>query len=70
MSAQSKAWHVFAGSNTDSNPTRGMVVFLRFFCNCVVLCASRALATGSSPVQIVLPSIEIQISELIDFEWA
>jgi hypothetical protein len=29
-----------------SNPIRGMVVFVRLFCVCVVLCVGSGLATG------------------------
>jgi hypothetical protein len=57
---QSKAWTVFARSNTGilgSNPTRGMDVCARLFCVCVVLGVGSGLATGSSPVQKVLPTV-------------
>jgi hypothetical protein len=49
-----------ARSNTgivDSNPTRGIDVSMRLFRVCVVLCVSSGFATGSSPVQVVLPTM-------------
>jgi hypothetical protein len=57
VTAQSRAWTVFARSNTgvvDSNPTRRMDVYVRLFCICAVLCVSSGLATCWSPVQGVL----------------
>jgi hypothetical protein len=54
--ARSKAWNVFACSNTGivgSNPTEGMNVCLRLFCVCV----GRDLATGWSPFQGILPTV-------------
>jgi hypothetical protein len=57
---RSKAWTVFARSNTGivgSNPTRGMDVCVRLFCVCVVLCVGSGLATGWSPVQGVLQTV-------------
>jgi hypothetical protein len=56
VAAQSKAWPVFARSNTGvagSNPTGGMDVCLRLFC----VCACSSLATGWSPVQGVLLTV-------------
>jgi hypothetical protein len=50
---------VFAHSNTvpvGSNPTGGMNVCVRLFCDCV-LCVGSGLATGWSPVQGVLPTV-------------
>jgi hypothetical protein len=47
-------------SNTGvvgSNPTQDMDVPLRLFCVCVVLCVGSGRATGSSPVQGVLPTV-------------
>jgi hypothetical protein len=49
VAARSKAWTVFACSNTGivgSNPTRGMDVCVRLFCVCVVLCVGSGLAMG------------------------
>jgi hypothetical protein len=60
VAARSKTWTVFARSNTGIvglNPTRGMDVYVRFFCVCVVLCVGSGLATGWSLVQGVLPSV-------------
>jgi hypothetical protein len=60
VATRSKAWHVFARSNTGIvgwNPTRGMDVCVRLFCVCVVLCVGSGLATGWSPVQEVLPTV-------------
>jgi hypothetical protein len=54
--AGSKAWTVFARSNTGivgSNPTQGMGVCLRLFCVCI----GSGIATGWSPVQRVLPTV-------------
>jgi hypothetical protein len=42
---------------SDSSPTRGMDVCVRLFCICVVLCVGSGLATGSSTVQVVLPTV-------------
>jgi hypothetical protein len=59
VAAQSKAWTVFARSNTGVvglNPTRIMDVCVRVFCFCVVLCVGSGLTTGWSPVQGVLPT--------------
>jgi hypothetical protein len=58
LAARSKAWTVFACSRTGivgSNPTRGMDVCVRLFCVCV----GSGFATGSSPVQGVLPTVKI-----------
>jgi hypothetical protein len=58
--AWSKAWTVFARSNTGimgSNPTQGMDACVCVYSVCVVLCVGRGLATGSSPVQGVLPTV-------------
>jgi hypothetical protein len=52
--ARSKAWTVFAISNTGVvvlNPTRGTNVCVRLFCVCVVLYVGGGLATGWSPIQ-------------------
>jgi hypothetical protein len=60
VAAQSKAWTVFARSNTGivgSNPTQGMDVCMRLFCVCVLLCVGSGIATGWSPVQGVLPTV-------------
>jgi hypothetical protein len=57
VAARSKAWTVFARSNTrvvSSNHTRSMDVCVRLFC--VVLCVGRGLVMGWSPVQRVLPT--------------
>jgi hypothetical protein len=54
-SADHSGTAVFARSNTgivDSNPTRGMDVFVRLFC------VSRGLASAWSPVQGVLPTVK------------
>jgi hypothetical protein len=66
VAARSKAWTVFARSNTGivgSNPTRGMDVCVRLFCVCVVLCVGSGLVKGCSPVQGVLPTV-YRIKEL------
>jgi hypothetical protein len=63
MATWSKAWTVFARSNTGvlgSNPTRDMDVCVRLFCVCGVLCVGSGLATGSSPAQGVLPTVWIE----------
>jgi hypothetical protein len=60
LAARSKAWTVFARSNTGvigSNPTRGMDVCVRVFCVYAVLCIGSGLATGWSPAQGVLPTV-------------
>jgi hypothetical protein len=60
VAARSKAWTVFARSNTGivgSNPTRGMDVCVRSFCVCVVLCVGWGLATRWSSVQGVPPTM-------------
>jgi hypothetical protein len=60
VAARSKAWTVFARSNTGvmgSNPTRNMDVCVRLFYVCVVLCVGSGFATGWSPVQRVLPFV-------------
>jgi hypothetical protein len=59
VAARSKAWTVFARSNTGdvgSNPTQGMDVCVRLFCVCAVLCVGSGFATGLSPLQGVLPT--------------
>jgi hypothetical protein len=58
--ARSKAWTVFARSNTGvlgSNPTRGMDVCVYLFSVFVGLCVGSGLATGWSPVQGVLSTV-------------
>jgi hypothetical protein len=35
------------------------VLYMRLFCVCAVPCGSRGLATSSSPVQGVLPSVQM-----------
>jgi hypothetical protein len=60
VAALSKAWTLFARSNTgivDSNPTQGMDVCVRLLHACVVLCVGSGLASGWSPVQGVLPTV-------------
>jgi hypothetical protein len=60
VAAWSKAWTVFALSNTgvvDSNPTGDMDVCVRLFCVCVVLRVGSGLATDWCPIQGVLPSV-------------
>jgi hypothetical protein len=60
VAARSKAWTAFARLNTGivgSNPSRRMDVSVRLFYVCVVLCVGSGLATGSSPVQGVLPTV-------------
>jgi hypothetical protein len=55
------AWTVFARSNTGimgSNPTWGIGISMRFFYGCAVLCTGSGLATGWSPVQEILPSVQ------------
>jgi hypothetical protein len=49
VDVRSKVWTVFALSNigvVGSNRTRGMDVYVRLFCVCVVLCVIRDPATG------------------------
>jgi hypothetical protein len=41
-----------------SNPTQCMDVCVRLFCVCAVLCAGSGFATGWSPVQEVLPTVQ------------
>jgi hypothetical protein len=56
VAVRSKAWTVFARSNTGivgSNPAQGMDVCLRLFCVCV----GSGLATCWSPVQGALPTV-------------
>jgi hypothetical protein len=51
VAARSKAW-------MGSNPTRGMnVCIMCVYSVCVALCVGRGLATGWSPVQGVLPTV-------------
>jgi hypothetical protein len=60
VATRSKAWTVFARSNTGivgSNLTRGMNVCVRLFCVYAVLYVGSGLATGWSPVQGVLPTV-------------
>jgi hypothetical protein len=60
VAARSKAWTVFAFSNTwivGSNPTRSLDVCVRLYRVCVVLCTGRGFATGLSPVQGVLLAV-------------
>jgi hypothetical protein len=66
VAARPKVWTLFAHLNTGimgSNPTQGMIVCLCLFCDCVVLYVGSGLATGSSPVQGVLPSVKVQETE-------
>jgi hypothetical protein len=54
MAARSKAWTVFACSNTGIvglNPIQGLDVCMPLFCVCVVLPVGGGLATGWSAVQ-------------------
>jgi hypothetical protein len=46
-----------------SSPTQGMNVCVRLFCVCVVLGVGSDLATGSSPVQGVLPYVQRKVYE-------
>jgi hypothetical protein len=67
VAARCEVWNVFARSNNaivGSNPTQGIDVCVRLFCVCVVLCVSRGLATGWSPVQGVLPTVKDQETEV------
>jgi hypothetical protein len=60
VAATSKAWIVFARSNTGivhSNPTRGVDVCVCVYSVCVVLFLGSGLAMGWSPVQGVLPTV-------------
>jgi hypothetical protein len=60
VATRSKVWTVFSRSNTrvvGSNPFRGMDVCPRFSYVCVVLRVGSGLATGWSPVQVVLGSV-------------
>jgi hypothetical protein len=60
VAVRSKAWTLLAGLNTGvlgSNPTRGMDVYVRLSCVCVILCVGRGLAMGWSPVQGVLQAV-------------
>jgi hypothetical protein len=60
VAARSKARTVFARSNAGimvSNLTKGVDVFVRLFCVCVVLCVGSGLVTSWSPVQGVLSSL-------------
>jgi hypothetical protein len=60
VAARSKAWTLFDCSNAGiirSIPALGMVVCVRLFYVCVVLCVGRGLATGWSPVQGFLPNM-------------
>jgi hypothetical protein len=64
--SRSKAWTVFARSNTgivSTNPTQGMDVCVLFFC-VYILCVGSGLATGWSPIQGVLPTV-YRIKKLI-----
>jgi hypothetical protein len=59
VAARSKAWTVFARSNTGivgSNPTRCLNICVRVFCICV-LCIGSCLVTDWSPAQGVLPTV-------------
>jgi hypothetical protein len=60
MASRSQAYTVFARSNTGivgSNLTRGMDVCVPLCCVCVVLGVGSGLATGWSPVQGVLSTV-------------
>jgi hypothetical protein len=49
VAVRSKAWTVFARSNTatvGSSPSRGIDVCVHLFCVCGVLCADSGLVTG------------------------
>jgi hypothetical protein len=68
MAARSKARTVFGRSNIGiavSNPAWGMDVCPRFFCF-MLSCVGRGLASGWSPLQEVLPTVQIdsQIQKL------
>jgi hypothetical protein len=61
VAARSMAWTVFARSNTGivgSNPTQGIDVCVCVYSVCVVLHVGKGLATGRSPVQGVLPTVQ------------
>jgi hypothetical protein len=61
MAARSKDRTVFGRSNigiAGSNPAQGMDVCPRFFC-VVLSCVGRGLVSGWSPVQGVLPTVQI-----------
>jgi hypothetical protein len=52
VAAPSKAWSVFARSNTGivgSNPTQGMGVCVRLFCVCDFLCEQVATLGRADP---------------------
>jgi hypothetical protein len=60
VAARSEASTVFSRSKAGivaSNPTEGMDVCVHLFRVYVVLCLGSDLATGSSPVQGVLPAV-------------
>jgi hypothetical protein len=60
LAVRSKAWTIFPGPNTgimSSIPIWVIVVGVRFFSVCVVLCIGSSLATGWSPVQRILPTV-------------
>jgi hypothetical protein len=66
VAARSKAWTVFARSNTGivgSNLTHGMDVCVRLFCVCVVLYVGSDPATGWSSVQGVLSTVYVKDQE-------
>jgi hypothetical protein len=48
----------------DSNPTRGMKVYVCLFCVRVDLCVGRSLVMGWSPVQGVLTTVYTRITKL------
>jgi hypothetical protein len=61
MVKRSEARTVFGRSKTGimvSNPTRGMVMCVHVFLCCVLLCVGRGLASGRSPIQGVLPTVQ------------
>jgi hypothetical protein len=60
VAVRSKAWTVFARSNTGivgSNPNRGVDICVRLFYVCVILCSGSGLATVWTPLQGVLPTV-------------
>jgi hypothetical protein len=58
VAARCKAWTVLARWNRGfESQLRYGCLCVRLFCVCVVLCVGSGLATGSSPVQGVLPSM-------------
>jgi hypothetical protein len=68
VAERSKALTVFARADAGtvcSNPTQGMDVYC-LCCVCVFLClcTGRGLATNSSPVQGVLPTLLVLITEV------